>query len=256
MKKTKERRENLQYIKKVTEVMEYSVEDVSDRTGIPYRQILRFLREGYIRGRRIGKGWSIPGKEVMDIIAGKNEAIMKDLAIDNTPLLETFDYGGIIVKTTRDVIEKCGSKYLKKTSRYYYATKRNRCPRCLILLSNGRCPRCDWPGLKKPTQLSNFGWQLFLMRRQIWLRREYIQAMAHAAVKKALKEGRLTKPHNCNFCGTEGRLEAHHWSYEPEHWLDVIWYCIKCHRDWHARKTAPLPLWTVIDIEINDVSEL
>ena len=82
--------------------------------------------------------------------------------------------------------------------------------------------------------------------------------MACEAVKKALKEGRLTKPHQCNFCKSKGKLDAHHWSYEPEHWLDVIWYCVKCHRHIHnySLKVPRFPLWTIIDVEINDVSEL
>lgn len=253
VEKTEERHESYKYIKKL---MEYSVKDVSELTGIPYEQILRFLRKGYIRGRRVGRAWAIPGEEVMAIIAGKNEAVMKSLAIDNTPLLETFDYGGIVVKTTRDVIEQCGDKRMKKPARYYYAIKRNCCPRCLTLLCDGRCPRCDWPGSKTPTQWSNVDYQKYLERARIWRRKEYIGAMTREAVKKALKECRLTKPHKCNFCNSSGKLEAHHWSYEPKHWLDVIWCCIKCHRDLHDRKAPRLPLWNVIDIEINDVSEL
>jgi len=236
--------------------LEYSVQNVADRLGIPYDQILRHLRKGYIGGSKRGRAWSIPDEEVMQILAGKNEAIMKSLATDNTSFLETFDYGGIVVKTTRDVIEKCGNKRMKKPGRYYYAIRRNCCPRCLEPFCDDRCPRCDWPGLKKPKGLSDIQHQKYLKCAHINRRKEYIQEMAREAVKKTLKEGGLTKPQRCNLCKYSGKLDAHHWSYKPEHWTDVKWCCVKCHREIYDRKAPRFPLWTIIDIEINDVSEL
>ena len=53
---------------------------------------------------------------------------------------------------------------------------------------------------------------------------------ARSAVSHALRDGRLHK-HPCSCGKTE--VEGHHWSYEEEHWLDVEWLCIKCHRKLH-----------------------
>lgn len=242
---------------------EYSVQDVADWLGVPYDQILRYLRKGYIKGKRIGRAWSIPRKEVIHILAEKNEAVMKSLKIPNTLLLETFNYGGIIIKTTREVIEKCGNRCIRKPTRYYVAIKRNCCPRCQTPFRNDKCPKCGWPGLKPLEQwipgIEYPEEHLERMRRN--RRKEYIAGMAHVAVEKALREGSLLKPYQCNspyrnFCESNGKLNAHHWSYEPEHWLDVIWCCNKCHRHIHSWKAPRFPLWKIIDIEINDVSEV
>ena len=36
-------------------------------------------------------------------------------------------------------------------------------------------------------------------------------------------------------CRSNQFLEAHHWSYAPENWLDVLWCCASHHRQGHAR---------------------
>jgi len=111
-----------------------------------------------------------------------------------------------------------------------YTRKRNLCPRCCISLINGRCPRCDWPGFKLPDGISQKEWELLEKREEKRQRNEKIKHQAQIAVKKALKEGKLKKPERCENCGEIKKLEAHHWSYLPEYWLDVIWLCVKCHR--------------------------
>ena len=63
------------------------------------------------------------------------------------------------------------------------------------------------------------------------IQRERYPERKHArdAVYRAVKEGRLIKPDRCEDCGATGRIEGHHHSYEPEHWLDVKWVCKRCH---------------------------
>lgn len=59
---------------------------------------------------------------------------------------------------------------------------------------------------------------------------------ARGAVRRALDTGKLVKPDACQReeCGHEcSSLQAHHESYEPDHWLDVIWLCPACHSDEH-----------------------
>lgn len=59
---------------------------------------------------------------------------------------------------------------------------------------------------------------------------------ARNAVYEALKDGRLTKPHNCSECGKETEmLEGHHESYESDRYLDVAWLCKRCHRKRHPQ---------------------
>jgi hypothetical protein len=210
---------NMKNFNKVRDEIEYSAQDVSERTGIPYDKIIRFLSKGFIQARQPGKAYIIPGREVMDIITGKNEAVMKSLGIESIPILESFDFDNITINTKPDVINKCGIKHFKKIE------------------------------FKRPTQWSDVEWRLYLTKRHAWLRKKCIKLMAQEAVKKARREGKLNKPQKCTFCSSEGKLDAHHWSYEPEHWLNVIWCCVSCHRYWHSSNTPKFPMWTVIDIE-------
>lgn len=54
---------------------------------------------------------------------------------------------------------------------------------------------------------------------------------AHMAVKSAVRRKDLPpiKTVQCVICGKPAQ-DYHHWSYEPEHWLDVIPVCKSCHR--------------------------
>ncbi len=62
------------------------------------------------------------------------------------------------------------------------------------------------------------------------------ERVARSEVYKAVLRGDMIKPDSCAQCneqrdGKNKRIEAHHYlGYEPEHWLDVIWLCTKCHR--------------------------
>jgi ribosomal protein S27AE len=62
------------------------------------------------------------------------------------------------------------------------------------------------------------------------LRRESDQPLsrpAYRTVERALKTGKLIKLDECERCGSEGSLEAHHEDYSKP--LDVEWLCTKCH---------------------------
>src|SRR5262245_1452058 len=54
---------------------------------------------------------------------------------------------------------------------------------------------------------------------------------AHAAVRKAIKEGRLVRE-PCSICGAV-EVEAHHWDYDQP--LEVQWLCRRHHALAHAR---------------------
>jgi hypothetical protein len=52
--------------------------------------------------------------------------------------------------------------------------------------------------------------------------------VAHWAVERALKNGKLVHPNCCERCGRIVPIEAHHDDYTKP--LQVLWVCDKCHR--------------------------
>ncbi len=51
--------------------------------------------------------------------------------------------------------------------------------------------------------------------------------LAHAAVERAIKSGKLIRHECCQFCNAKGRIEAHHSDYRKR--LAVVWVCKLCH---------------------------
>jgi hypothetical protein len=60
---------------------------------------------------------------------------------------------------------------------------------------------------------------------------------AHTAVHNAIRDGRLRKQ-PCQECGTWLVHAHHHMGYEPEHWLDVQWLCVRHHKAVHGHLRA------------------
>lgn len=54
---------------------------------------------------------------------------------------------------------------------------------------------------------------------------------ARYLLTNAVRDGRINK-RPCAFCGSDGRVEAHHHDYTKP--LDVTWLCSPCHRRFHA----------------------
>lgn len=73
-----------------------------------------------------------------------------------------------------------------------------------------------------------------------------MQQAAQRAVGEAMKAGELRYPTTCCVCGVDARplndtrnpprwtVQYHHWSYLPEHRLDVVPLCMSCHRQVHC----------------------
>lgn len=61
------------------------------------------------------------------------------------------------------------------------------------------------------------------------------QAMRKVGI--ALKTGKLVKAAKCQVkgCTSSKFIEAHHWSYHPDRWLDVLWCCAAHHRQGHGQ---------------------
>lgn len=58
---------------------------------------------------------------------------------------------------------------------------------------------------------------------------------AQCKVNNSLRDGKITRPENCERCGKSCKPQGHHWSYEEDYWLDVEWLCVTCHADEHKR---------------------
>jgi len=54
----------------------------------------------------------------------------------------------------------------------------------------------------------------------------------HSKVQHALHTGKLLKPQQCEACGGQQKLSAHHDDYA--HPLVVRWLCSTCHRQYHT----------------------
>ncbi len=59
------------------------------------------------------------------------------------------------------------------------------------------------------------------------------QTKAVRTVNHAIRNGKLIRPNTqiCHYCPAKAEQYHHHLGYEPEHWLDVIPVCIKCHQN-------------------------
>lgn len=62
------------------------------------------------------------------------------------------------------------------------------------------------------------------------------------AVKKALDVGAIRKKKTCQEARCKApAIQAHHYiNYEPDHWLDVIWYCREHHHKNHITTNVNL----------------
>ena len=59
---------------------------------------------------------------------------------------------------------------------------------------------------------------------------------AHSAVCRAIRDGKITRPSVCEWCGKEhSRIEGHHQDYSKR--LLVTWLCSPCHKTLHSGKS-------------------
>lgn len=61
--------------------------------------------------------------------------------------------------------------------------------------------------------------------------------MAHCLVNNAVRDGRLKKPSQCQWCGRVARIHGHHDDYSKP--LDVMWLCAPCHKQRHKQLLMP-----------------
>jgi hypothetical protein len=69
--------------------------------------------------------------------------------------------------------------------------------------------------------------------RKAWELKFPERKQAATAVANAIRDGKLERPDNCEFCGKECKPHAHHSSYAKDMQLLVTWLCISCHKETH-----------------------
>ena len=153
-------------------------------------------------------------------------------------------------------MRKCKSCGLEKDPSLFYASNKSKCKECVKLaVIQNREENKDYYmeyDRNRPNQAernqrnierTNKGYSESLEFRQkiqntknSWATRNYEKRKAQYSVSNAKRDGKLFAPDTCEHCGTsEKKIQAHHWSYLPEHWLDVIWLCTGCHGKEHRR---------------------
>ncbi|MCE3086595.1 hypothetical protein LXE06_06140 [Yersinia enterocolitica] len=59
--------------------------------------------------------------------------------------------------------------------------------------------------------------------------------LAHWAVRRAIKKGKLERIDSCESCRSPCHPQAHHCDYTKP--LEVMWLCQSCHVEWHKNNT-------------------
>lgn len=73
------------------------------------------------------------------------------------------------------------------------------------------------------------------MEGRAWKLRNREKMLAHQAIHRAIRDGKLVRPSTCSRCDNSAqRIEAHHPDYSKQ--LEVIWLCSVCHTEEHCRQ--------------------
>lgn len=62
-----------------------------------------------------------------------------------------------------------------------------------------------------------------------WREDNHDKRKAQWTVNNAIRDGRLTRPTNCDRCNAEGKITAHHKDYSKP--FEIEWLCLFCHAD-------------------------
>lgn len=89
---------------------------------------------------------------------------------------------------------------------------------------------------KKVKYKSNQGFRESVLKcNRKWIENNPKKRMAQNAANNAVRDGKIVRKTSCEHCNNKVKLQKHHWSYEEEYWLDVVWLCPPCHGKEHKR---------------------
>lgn len=116
----------------------------------------------------------------------------------------------------------------------------SRCKLCCAEIARERYRKDPTKDLERATKWQNENRQrVYELARTRYKKTGRTEKMsARVAVNKAIKKGILSR-RPCEICGNP-KTEAHHSSYEPDKWLDVIFLCPKHHEELHKRLRTQL----------------
>jgi len=135
-------------------------------------------------------------------------------------------------------VEKEGSDFGKE-KRTKCGTQ-SRCKSCILEYSNQRRRdrKLEDPDYCLKVNESRLRWKRKNSSKSTLYNRGYRQRnpdkySAHREVKAAVEKGLLVPLTCCQSCDSFGKTEGHHEDYSRP--LDVVWLCVKCHKDLHRR---------------------
>lgn len=67
---------------------------------------------------------------------------------------------------------------------------------------------------------------------------------AQYTLGNAIRDKRLSRGCNCEYCGSSANIHGHHSSYSEDMWLTVTWLCGKCHVRLHKDFEYKLGPWS------------
>jgi len=72
-----------------------------------------------------------------------------------------------------------------------------------------------------------------------WSENNLVKRSASQIIGRAVRDGKITKPRNCENCGiVHDRIHGHHDDYNYP--MTVRWLCPKCHTAWHKENGSAL----------------
>lgn len=151
--------------------------------------------------------------------------------------------------------KNCGVKERPKGRAYRYCSE---CAKKVKLIKHRvAVKKYDWQNVSKRKNYrydydrSELGKTKYQRYRNTDKYREYARNRYHSldpnrkgarsGVINAIRDGKLLRSKNCERCKAadwgvkRSMIEAHHFKgYKPDHWLDIQWLCVDCHKKAHA----------------------
>lgn len=113
------------------------------------------------------------------------------------------------------------------------------CRVCLAEYDKGRSGLPHRVSARMEYQSSDRGRERCNAAKKLFIQRNPWKRKAHIIVGNFLRDGKLTRPLQCECCGSECKPQAHHCDYSKP--TDVMWLCKTCHVEWHKHFKPSYP---------------
>ncbi len=82
-----------------------------------------------------------------------------------------------------------------------------------------------------------------LQYNKVYNKENPLKYSAKVKFRNSLRDGKIVKGYNCEYCGSSENIHGHHSSYSEDMWLLVTWLCVKCHNRLHKDFEYQLGPW-------------